>query len=355
MNRGRRLDDLGERRIVRELLGQRYAHVGHFGDDAAVVPLAERPGTLVVTTDPCPPPVAEILGARDPIYAGWLLATINLSDLAAAGAEPIALVTSLLFPADTLVADFERVLDGIDECCRQSGAHVVGGNLKEGPQRDLTATAVGFCPGRDPLRRSGGRIGDRVVILGELGQFWAGVLGVRRGLLSLSEDEELCRNILKPTAKTAVMARLAAHDLVTSAIDNSDGLPPSFTQLAHAAECSLALEGDAFEFSRAVAEMAEVLHVDPIRLAMGWGDWQVIATCAAGDVATVLEIAGEEGVTGCAVGELRPGAGVSITTDGQIGPLMQLESERFTRGSWFTSGLDGYVDALLELPLIDGG
>ena len=110
------LGDLGERRIIAELLAPRYAHGGgRFGDDCASLSLTDIPhGHLVMTTDPCPPPMAAQLGFNDPYYRGWLLATINLSDLAAAGAEPLGLLTSLQLPASTTIADFERLLDGID-------------------------------------------------------------------------------------------------------------------------------------------------------------------------------------------------------------------------------------------------
>ena len=90
-----RLQDLGERRIVEEVLAPRYAAASpRFGDDCATVHLRDN-DHLLVTTDPCPPPMSAHLGFPDLYYAGWLLATINLSDLAAAGADPLGLLTSL--------------------------------------------------------------------------------------------------------------------------------------------------------------------------------------------------------------------------------------------------------------------
>jgi len=54
------------------------------------------PFELVATTDPCPEPLVFSLGYTDLYYQGWLLATINFSDLAAAGAEPLGLLVSYL-------------------------------------------------------------------------------------------------------------------------------------------------------------------------------------------------------------------------------------------------------------------
>lgn len=352
MNDPRKLVDLGERRIIRELLGDRYGSVENFGDDAATVVLPQGPGAVVVTTDPCPPPMAETLGATDQFYAGWLLATINLSDLAAAGAEPVALVTSLILPSEMAIADFERLLDGIDACCASSGAHVVGGNLKEGKIRDLTATAIGFCPQRRPLRRNGGAPGDIVIVLGALGEFWAGVLAVQKGLLELDAGSRLCLNILTPQPKTEAMNRLAREGLVTSAIDNSDGLAPGFEQLASSSQCAMRLDAGSFTYGEELAQMAAQLGTEPLRLALGWGDWQTIITCKPKDLKRVREIVAECEVSACAVGRLHEGSGVFLRFGDVEGPLMRLESERFTRDSWFTSGLDGYIETMLHSPLV---
>src|SRR5437868_5550458 len=122
------LGDLGERTIIREILAPRYSPAAEsFGDDC--VAIAHAQGFVIITTDPCPPPMAMQVGFPDLLYRGWLLATINLSDLAAAGARPLGLLTSLQLPATTPTEDFERLLDGIDECCAEHGTAVLGGNL----------------------------------------------------------------------------------------------------------------------------------------------------------------------------------------------------------------------------------
>src|SRR5690348_5822441 len=109
------LSDLGERRIVEEILRPRYDRGQGFGDDCAILDWPGAPpagAQLVASTDPAPRPVAATLGFSDPYYEGWLLATANLSDLAAAGAHPLGLMTSLTLPAATTVHDFTRLLDG---------------------------------------------------------------------------------------------------------------------------------------------------------------------------------------------------------------------------------------------------
>ena len=177
-----RLVDFGERRIIEEILRPRYEAQGvnHFGEDCAFVTGSfDRTGTIVATTDPCPEPMAYVLGFSDLYYRGWLLATINLSDLAAEGARPLGLLTSLTLPNETTIEQFVRLLDGIDDCCKLSETCVVGGNLKEGRRIELTGTAIGLCEKDRFLLRSGCRPGDLIVVVGDLGLFWAGVLGLQ--------------------------------------------------------------------------------------------------------------------------------------------------------------------------------
>jgi thiamine-monophosphate kinase len=348
------LSDLGERRIISELLAPRYAHETRFGDDCASVALGSGEGqVLIATTDPCPPPMATALGFDDLYYTGWLLATLNLSDLAAAGAAPVGLLTSLNLPADTPVARFKRLLDGIDACCEAAGTHVIGGNLKEAPQFDVSATALGICEADEQLHRNGAQAGDAVVVIGELGDFWAGVLGYRDGLIETGDAEHpLMRNVLTPLPKIAVMRELAAAKLLTASMDNSDGLYPSLVQLASDNSLGVDVEADTIVFSPPVAAMADSLGVHPMRMALGWGDWQIVATARPDDVGAVTATAASSGIAVRQIGLLSPGDGVTLTVAGRHGRMMPLDSERFVIDSWFSSGLDGYIERLETAPLV---
>lgn len=343
--------DFGERRLIAELLGKRYGDVDNFGDDAARLPQPPDGATLVATTDPCPPPMSAQLGVSDLYYYGWLLATINLSDLAAAGAEPLGLLTSFVLRADTPVADFERLLDGVDDCAQAVGTRVVGGNLKEGKDIDLSGTAVGACAGREPLSRRGAAVGDVIVVIGDLGTFWAGVLAVKAGRLADPIDP-LLRNVFRPQAKVVVMSALAREGLLTAAIDNSDGLYPSLAQLAAANGVGCRLEHERFVFTNDVLEVAGDFDLDPVRLALGWGDWQVVTTAKPDLVERIRKLGGEHGVPVHELGVIVPGTDVLLELDGEAGLLLALDSERFAAQSWFTVGLAAYIAELTKAPLL---
>jgi thiamine-monophosphate kinase len=351
----RPLNDIGERRLIAEVLVPRYASALRFGDDCANIELPAMPNGAVVvaTTDPCPPPMAHQLGFADLYYSGWLLATINLSDLSAAGAEPIGLLSSLVLPSDMTVGELRRLLDGLDDCCAAAGTVVLGGNLKEAPKRDLSATALGLCREMPPLSRHGARRGDKVVVLGDLGSFWAGTLAVREGLLGVNDAQHpLLRNVLVPPPKVSLGVECRQKKLLNCVMDNSDGLYPTLLQLAATNDLGIHVRAKAFRFPAEVTEMAARLNIDPVRLALGFGDWQLVGCCAPELVEELTHVGAQHSCPVTAIGEVVGGVGVSIEHEQQSGPLLPLDSERFTRGSWFSSGLDGYIEKLRNERLV---
>lgn len=353
MRQNFRLDELGERAIIDQILRPRYGLevIGRFGDDCAHLLKTDsiKSGLLVATTDPCPEPMATFLGYNNLYYHGWLLATINLSDLAATGARPLGVLTSLILRNETTINQFERLLDGIDDCCRESGTRVIGGNLKEGPKINLSATAIGICNPEAYLSRVGCRKGDLIVIIGDIGLFWAGVLSEQRGLeLSDNQKATLLRNILKPLPKVHIGQEIASKGLLTSCMDNSDGLYPSLVQLAKANKLQMFVKMDSVAFPGEVATVSSALAVDPIRLALGWGDWQLVGCCDSSKKQELEEVAKRHDTPIHVIGEVRSGQGVVLEHNGRTAEMAPIDSQRFTRDSWFTVGIEGYIDLLVN-------
>ena len=344
------LDEMGERRIIEEVLGPRYGGKW-FGDDCAYFPAAMKAGDLIVgTTDPCPEPMAAMLGYDDPYYRGWLLATINLSDLGAGGAEPLGLLTSLVLPNNFEVGQLLRLLDGIDDCCKECGTEVRGGNIKEGSRVDLSATAIGLLPGGRGLTRGGASVGDTIVAIGDLGLFWTGVLAVQHSLtLSDEEREAALRNVLTPLPKVDIGRALAEARALTACMDNSDGVYASLLQIGAASHVSMNVKADHLQYKAVVWRVSRALRVDPVRLTLGWGDWQLIGCTR--DLARVEAICRVHGVEVQALGTVERGVGVNLEYDGKKGPMAHIDSERFTSESWFTAGIQSYISQLLDAPL----
>ncbi len=151
-----RLSELGEIGLLAEL--ERRGLIVGVEHDAA-----QLDAGLVVTQDALVENVhfrLDWIGFRD---LGWRAAAVNLSDLAASGAEPLALIVTLAVPRWTRVEDVVELYEGM----REAGVAVVGGDTTAAETHMLSVTAVGRServPGR-----AGAKAGDRLVVTGPLG------------------------------------------------------------------------------------------------------------------------------------------------------------------------------------------
>ncbi|MEU7790220.1 thiamine-phosphate kinase [Amycolatopsis sp. NPDC049159] len=344
-----RLGDLGERGIQEYVLRPRYDGVEGFGDDSALLAALCSPSELVATTDSCPTPVVvELMGEPDLYHAGWLLATINLSDLAATGAEPLGLVAAYTLSKKTTVRDFERLLDGVDDCCAEHGTRIAGGDTRDGEPMQLTATAIGRCAPGSRLRRSGACAGDRLLLVGSPGYLWAAAL-LHDGRATLPEParDEVRRRACRPTAQLKAGQVLAAAGLAQAAMDVSDGLFATVRALCEANGLGAAVTGE-YELDEPVAEVARQSGFLPFDLAQTWGDWSLVAVARAEDVDLATKALRAEGIVAQEIGVFT--ADRRITVGPAARPWRGIAQERFSDSSWHGDNLTHLITAMLGAP-----
>jgi thiamine-monophosphate kinase len=241
------------------------------GDDAAVI--AAPDGRVVITTDMMIHGPDFRLAWSSASDLGWKAAASNLSDVAAMGAVPTALVVALAAPAETLVTFLEEFADGLREGCEAMapGCGVVGGDLSVSDTLTIAVTALGDLEGRPPVTRSGARAGDIIAVSGPLGAAAEGL----RLLFALGEPNAATAAALRQTHPAQVAAQLRPHPPIadgkaaamagaTAMIDLSDGLAIDARRLAAASGVALDLGG-----------------VTPLELA-GGEDHSLLATFPAG-------------------------------------------------------------------------
>jgi thiamine-monophosphate kinase len=342
-----RVDEVGERRLIDEVFRPRYEHrVANFGDDTAIVPSLEGTRTIVATVDPCPTPAAQALGFDDPYYRGWLASTISLSDIAAAGAEPLGLLSSLIVPPSLTVRELVRLLDGLDEAAADAKVQVIGGNIRDGTAIEVTMTAFGSPVGSAPLSRRGCVPGDDIVAIGELGVFWSQFFDFRAQTIRLPTA------VLTPRAQVVAGKLVGGSQIAKCCIDNSDGLYACADLLARANGVEVRLDFSRARWDRSVIATAGRLGVEPLRLALGWGDWLLVCGCAPNDTPELINLLARKRVLAQKIGDVRRGLGVTLTHDGRTAPMARaLDSERLTSSE---PGIDAYTERLLQTPLWDG-
>ncbi|MEU0790017.1 thiamine-phosphate kinase [Amycolatopsis sp. NPDC005961] len=335
-----RLGDLGERGIQEKVLRPRYGSTEGFGDDSAFLAKVDRPSELVATTDSCPTPVVDLLREPDLYHAGWLLATINLSDLAAAGAEPLGLVVNYTLPKTTTVVAFERLLDGVDDCCRAHGTKVAGGDLRDGSPQ-LTATAIGRCAPGSRLRRSGAKAGDHLMLVGSPGYLWAAaLLETGRATLPKAARDEIWDRACRPTAQLKAGRTLAEAGHVRTAMDVSDGLFATVRTLCEANGLGAVVTGE-FALDEPVAAVAAQCGVRAFDLAETWGDWGLVVV--AEDAGQVRKTLAEEDIPVQEIGTLTADTAITKGT----APWQGIAQERFSTSSWHGGELSTLVTEVL--------
>lgn len=273
------------------------------GDDGAV--LRPRPDhELVVVTDTIVAGVhfPSTMTAAD---VGYRALAVNLSDLAAMGAEPAWCSLALTLPR----ADEEWLQGfaaGLLELAERFGMQLVGGDTTRGPLA-VTVTAQGWVPAGGALRRAGACAGDGVYVSGTLGDAAAG-LRVLMGMTECDAESRaaLTRRFLRPEPRVALGRFL--RGVASSAIDVSDGLAADLQHLLEAGGvgAEVRLDGLPISASLRTCERGEAA----IERALGGGDdYELCFTVPPARESALREWRPDEGVALRRIGTIvvRPG------------------------------------------------
>lgn len=288
------------------------------GDDAAV--LRVPPGQeLLVSIDTLVAGV-HFLPDADPRALGHRALAVNLSDLAAMGAEPAWATLALTLPeVDT--AWLARFCDGFYDLARDYGVALVGGNTTRGPL-SITVQIHGFARAGLIFRRDAAKAGDLIYVTGTLGDAGLALALARAGVNDCAETHLafLTERLQRPGAR--VREALGLRGLVHAAIDLSDGLYADLGHVLAASGVGATLALAALPLSeafRACVQMPSVASVlkesDDVlpwaELALAAGDdYELCFTVAPGRAAAVEAVLREFGCRCARVGVIEAEAGL---------------------------------------------
>jgi thiamine-monophosphate kinase len=198
------------------------------GDDAAL--FQPQPGMqLAVSTD------MLVAGTHfypdtDPRRLGWKTLAVNISDLAAMGAQPRWATLALALPAadDAWLAAFA---EGFFECANRYEVDLIGGDTTRGPL-NLCVTIMGEVPSGQALRRDGAQTGDDIWVSGPLGGAALGLACLQKRVTLEPSASRDCMQLLE-CPQPRVQLGLALRGLASSAIDISDGLLADLGHVLH--------------------------------------------------------------------------------------------------------------------------
>lgn len=319
--------DLGEKILIEEILRPLFnpnRERNSVGDDCAAVEIPSS-SFAIVSTDRVPADLISFrAGVLDFQNFGRYLGVLNLSDLAACGGVPLALLFNCGLPKELLIWDFVSISAGFQQIAVQFGAKVVGGDITSSLELSLSATALGYVEKDRMLRRAGAKIGDTVFVSREIGLTPIALdYCLRREQYEwLSESERVQLegqfNLIEP--EILLGRKLSQSGYCTSCMDNTDGVGQSLAELARESNCSMVILHDKLQLEPLVTRAAMRKNCDPIEFAFGPGaDFSLIGTLA-GDW-TRQRAKNLLGVNVHVIGKVTRGSGVFLQSGDSIIPF----------------------------------
>jgi thiamine-monophosphate kinase len=291
---------------------------GSFGlaDDAAL--LTSEPGTdLVFSTDPI---IAGVHFFADdkPRDIAWKALAVNVSDIAAKGAKPVAYLLTFAFPEAperSWMADFAH---GLAEAQAAFGCRLIGGDTDRAPGLlSVGVTMIGAVPTGAFVRRHGAEAGDHVFVSGTIGDAALGLALRRNPLLferGVTETDRrfLIDRYLRPRPRFALAAALRSH--ARAALDISDGMLKDLSRLAGGVGIRLRFDAIPLSASARAALFTDARVVDAIL--GGGGDYEILAAVPPSEAQAFSRCAKNAGIDVHDIGVLEGPGLIVFNSDG---------------------------------------
>lgn len=318
--------NFGEFELIARLTAQlphADAVIHGVGDDAAVLDWLS--GSQLAVT--CDAQVERRHFLRDHATAeqiGRRALAVNLSDLAAMGAEPLFALVSLILPSDITADWLDELYCGLRVEAAEFDVSIVGGNIAstDGPLI-VDITLLGRVARGKAVLRSGARAGDRVCVTGMLGSAAAGLISflepVEPGLSVIDPAIQQARESHRvPQPRVAQGSALAKSGLATAMIDISDGLAADLGHLCEQSAVGAVVEMAALPIASSTARIAAAYGRDPVELALfGGEDYELLFTVPPDKIEQALATVRAAGGTVHTIGWI-------IANDGEASPNMRL-------------------------------
>lgn len=198
---------------------------------------------------------------------GFKAVTVNVSDLAAMGAEPLGFLLAIALPKDLDIDSFKEILEGVLKACDYYEIPLIGGDTNESSEIIITGTALGLT--EKPIMKDTYQKGDLIAVTGDIG---LAALGFELGDL----DNIYSKHALKPKAK--IKEGIILKDFATSATDITDGLASELYEIKKDNYGFMIYE-EMFGISDEYKRLADNLNLDYLDLILHVGeDFELLFT-----------------------------------------------------------------------------
>ena len=198
---------------------------------------------------------------------GFKAVTVNVSDLAAMGAEPLGFLLAIALPKDLDIDSFKEILEGVLKACDYYEIPLIGGDTNESSEIIITGTALGLT--EKPIMKDTYQKGDLIAVTGDIG---LAALGFELSDL----DNIYSKHALKPKAK--IKEGIILKDFATSATDITDGLASELYEIKKDNYGFMIYE-EMFGISDEYKRLADNLNLDYLDLILHVGeDFELLFT-----------------------------------------------------------------------------
>ena len=203
---------------------------------------------------------------------------MNISDFAAKGVEPVAVLVSLGLPRHLMRKEVDEIARGLNAGAREYGAYVVGGDTNEASDLTMAISLFGTAKRKNLMLRTGAKAGDIVAVTGFFGKTAAGLRLLLDGYVASKELREvLLSSVCMPKARLPEGRALCRSGSVTASIDSSDGLAWSLHELAQMSGVGFVV--NCVPVADEVRCFAEFNGLDPLELALyGGEEYELVVT-----------------------------------------------------------------------------
>lgn len=254
------VSDVGEKNLVSYILSKCSTITP---DDTAITGL-DNNLNLISTTDML---IQHKHFPKNMTYfqMGFKVVTVNVSDLAAMGAEPLGFLLSIAIPKDLPVRNFQEMVDGVLEACEFYEIPLIGGDTNEADEIIINGTALGL--NSSSLMKNTYGKGDLIALTGDIGLAAIGFY---------SNDERYLDNILKPVARIRE-GRILKENGATSCTDITDGLASELYEMFNGN--GMMIYEDWLDISSEFKKLAHKLNLNYLDLILHFGeDFELLFT-----------------------------------------------------------------------------
>jgi thiamine-monophosphate kinase len=270
--------DLGERKVIeairKNLVLPRMPIP--FGDDVSGVEIGQdevavlKTDMLVRKTD-IPPPMSFWQAGRKAVV-------MNISDFAAKGVKPIALLVAFGLPSAFLEKDIAQLAEGMNAGAREYDAYVIGGDTSEASDLVISCSLFGLSKQKLLMLRNGARPGDIVAVTGFFGRTVVGLKLLLEPLSASSTARKVFLDaVLMPKARLKEGLVLSRAGVVSASIDSSDGLAWSLHEIGRASDIGFRI--DHLPIAPEVLQFTKRNNIDLGELALyGGEEYELVLT-----------------------------------------------------------------------------